>query len=207
MIDLSNNNGAVDFERVRAGGTRRVYLKLSEGADFADPDHASFRGRAIAAGLLVGEYHFARPSRSSAASEALHFLRLLPDLRPGSSLRPCLDLEDPNATPSPKIAAWASEWLSIVREKSGHLPIIYGSPYYLRACGFSKPLAPLWLASYGRNDGKEYPYTVPVPWKHAAAHQYASGARVAGVAGKVDVSHVFVPRELDIRRRSILRRR
>jgi lysozyme len=203
VLDLSNNNGAVDFHRVHAAGTRRVYLKLTEGSSFVDGKHAGFRARAFAAGLKVGEYHFARPSLNTPSEEATHFLRALPPLVPGKSLRPCLDLEDPNAAPSRKIATWAELWLRTVERELGKRPIIYGSPGYLGPCGFPAP-APcgLWLASYGRNDGAEHAYVIPRPWSSSStlAHQYASDCRVAGVAGACDVSHVFKPRALDIRR-------
>jgi lysozyme len=68
MLDLSNNNGPVDFKRVFQAGQRRVYLKLTEGLTFDDPKFADFRKRARAAGLKVGAYHFARgiPSGHSA---------------------------------------------------------------------------------------------------------------------------------------------
>ena len=207
MIDLSNNNvEQVSFVRLRAAGQRRVYLKLDEGDYFVDGRHNDFRARAIAAGLLVGEYHFARPSRCTPRESADHFLRLLPTLTPAHSLRPCLDLEDPNATPGPKVAAWAESWIGLVRRELGHPVVVYGSPGYLGPCGFKTPPGPLWLASYGRNDGHEHAYIVPKPWTHAAAHQFASVGRMAGVAGTVDVSHVLKPRELDIARFTLRRR-
>jgi lysozyme len=209
VLDLSNNNGAVDFERIYDGGTRRVYLKCTEGTNFLDKTAAPFFHRAKAAHLKVGFYHFARPSQNpgvdGASREAAFFLRNLPTgwhQKNGTTLRPCLDLEDPHAPPSVKIAQWAHEFILYVKNHTGLYPIIYGNTYYLQGCSFHKPWAKLWLASYGRNDGKEHPYIIPKPWlkKDLAAHQYSSEAHVAGVEGVVDISHVFKPRQLDVRR-------
>lgn len=202
MLDLSNNNGPVNFERLHAAGTRRVYLKLTEGAGFVDGKHNDLRRRAMAAGLKVGEYHFARPSSSTPREEADLFLRCLPKLIPGRSLRPCLDLEDPHASPGAKVAAWAEAWLARVYRELGKHPIIYGSPGYLEPCHFKRAPARLWLASYGRNDGKEHPFTIPAPWSASdlLAVQYSSAGKVAGVADPVDVSHVYKPYGIDVHR-------
>src|SRR5205823_2905645 len=106
MLDLSNNNGAVDFKRVFQAGQKRVYLKLTEGVTFDDPTFADFRKRARAAGLKVGAYHFARgvPAGNSAKDEAEHFLRKLPSPT-NKDLRPALDLEFKD--PSAAVGKWA----------------------------------------------------------------------------------------------------
>ncbi len=199
MIDLSNNNrGAIDAVRLRKAGQERVYLKLTEGSGFVDRTHASRRAALVKAGLRVGEYHFARPSSNTPAEEARFFLEHLPKLTKRSSLRPCLDLEDPDASPTSRIGRWALKWIELVHRESGHVVVIYGSPSYLLDCHLVGPPAPLWLASYGRNDGREHPFQIPRPWRRVAAHQYASVARVAGVVGPVDISHVFRASDLDV---------
>ena len=197
MLDLSNNNGPVDFKRVFQAGQRRVYLKLTEGVTFDDPKFVDFRKHARAASLKVGAYHFARgiPSGHSAQEEADHFLAKLPTLT-NKDLRPALDLEF--KTPSAAVGNWAKEWISIVRKATGVRPIIYSYGSFLESCGFRTAPAALWLASYGRNDGKEYPPTIPRPWKRLAAHQFSSNARVAGCSGLVDISHVFAARSIDV---------
>jgi GH25 family lysozyme M1 (1,4-beta-N-acetylmuramidase) len=197
MLDLSNNNGPVDFKRLFQAGQKRVYLKLTEGVTFNDPTFAGLRKRARAAGLKVGAYHFARgiPAGNSAKDEADHFLSQLPSLSSGD-LRPALDLEFEQ--PSADVGNWAKEWLSLVRSKTGVAPIIYSYGSFLEGCRFSTPPAALWLASYGRNDGKEYPFTIPSPWKGVAAHQFSSNGRVPGCSGPVDVSHIFVANAIDV---------
>lgn len=209
MIDLSNNTpGRVDFRRLYAAGQRRVYLKLTEGGTFHDGRHDELRRQAISAGFLVGEFHYARPASSSADEEARWFLEHLPKLRRISSLRPVLDLEDPATLPGPHLAKWAERWLDLVGAGAGVRPLIYGNGPYLGACRFPGPPANLWLAQYGRNDGKEHPFTVPPPWtnRSLAAVQFTSNAHLAGVQGPVDLSHVYSRRELSLPRTGPLAR-
>src|SRR4030095_5050972 len=124
-----------------------------------------------------------------------HFLRKLPSIS-NRDLRPALDLEF--KTPSEAVGRWAQGGMSLVRRETGVRPIIYSFGSFLESCRFSTPPAALWLASFGRNDGKEHPFTIPRPWKRVAAHQFSSNARVAGVSGRVDVSHVFGARAIDV---------
>lgn len=198
MLDLSNNNGPVDFKLVFQAQHKRVYLKATEGVTFNDRKFTDLRKRALAAGLKVGAYHFARgiPGGNSAKDEADHFLAKLPALTSGEDLRPALDLEF--KTPSPAVGEWAEEWLTLVRTATGVQPIIYSFGSFLEKCAFSTPPAELWLANFGRNDGKEHPFSIPRPWTKIAAHQFSSKGRVAGCSGEVDVSRVLDRKAIDV---------
>jgi GH25 family lysozyme M1 (1,4-beta-N-acetylmuramidase) len=195
VLDLSNNNEAVDFHRLRQLGHSRVYLKRSEGVNFIDHKHDDFHRRALAAGFKVGAYHFAHPEQNGAKAEAEYFARLLPRRIYGHTLRPCLDLEA--GVPDKATAAWAVEFLAHLHSLTGRRGLLYSNPSYLQECGFTRAPAPLWLAAYGRDDGREHPYVIPNPWTKIAAHQYASTARIPGVVGSVDLSKVKHPRLLD----------
>jgi GH25 family lysozyme M1 (1,4-beta-N-acetylmuramidase) len=209
MIDLSNNNGLVDFGRLaREGHQRRVYLKRSEGTGFADRTFPGLRQRAHANGFKVGAYHFAHPQTNTPLEELRFLLELLPHLRRGPDLRTALDLE--HGSGSAQVGRWALEFCRLHRRELGFVPVLYSYGSYLEACGFSSPPAPLWLAAYDRNDGREHPFRVPRPWRSLAAHQFASSARLPGASGAVDLSHVYdfaaleLPHLLALRR---LRRR
>lgn len=202
MIDLSNNNGAVDFTKVASHRQFRVYLKLTEGTHFRDGTFNQRYGDARRANLIVGCYHFARPSENTPKEEADFFLRNAPELHTRVNMRHCLDLEDENKVPGRWTGKWAEAWLQLVREHVRYHAILYGNPSYISACEFDRPPAWLWLAAYGRNDGKEYPFLIPHPWNRRTviAHQYASTARVPGVEGECDISDVFYPQLIDVRR-------
>jgi GH25 family lysozyme M1 (1,4-beta-N-acetylmuramidase) len=196
MIDLSNNNGPVDFVRLYQAGQRRVYLKLTEGIAFVDPTFHDLRRRAHAAGLMVGAYHFARPHAHSPGAELGHFLGHLPRPVEQVDLRPCLDVEQSPA--GVDVGLWVKRFSAGLADAIGLRPLIYSYPSYLESCHLGRAPGPLWLASYGRNDGREHPFRIPRPWTQVAAHQYSSQGHVAGVHGPVDVSHVFNPDELGV---------
>lgn len=193
MLDLSNINGEPDWKRVYQSGQRRVYLKCTEGKSFVDKDFARRRRAAHRAGLKVGAYHFSHSEHNSPIEEAHFFVRNLGQLAPRGDLRPCLDFEI--GTPSAK---WAEEFMVSVKRLTGVQPIIYSYADFLVRSNFHKAPTGLWLASYGRNDGAEHPYQVPRPWKRIVAHQYSSNARVAGVPGRVDISHVYNFKALEL---------
>jgi GH25 family lysozyme M1 (1,4-beta-N-acetylmuramidase) len=123
------------------------------------------------------------------------FLELLPPLVRGKDLRPCLDLE--HGRPSATIGRWASEFQERMRDQIGVLPLFYSFASYVEGLALSKPIGPLWIAAYGRNDGKEHSFRVPRPYQAAVAHQYSSRCRLVGCSGFVDISHVFNPRALE----------
>lgn len=193
MLDLSNVNGTPDFHRIYHAGQRRVYLKASEGRTYVDKTFRARRLAAYRAGLKVGAYHFSHSEANDPVVEARFFCAQIGRLRPGKDLRPCLDFEI--GLPSAK---WAEKFIGEVTNRLGVKPIIYSYANFLERAHFQRIPAPLWLASYGRNDGKEHPFLIPKPWKRIVAHQYSSRARVAGASGYVDISHVFNFKALDV---------
>jgi GH25 family lysozyme M1 (1,4-beta-N-acetylmuramidase) len=195
MYDFSDNNaGRVNWKEIYASGTRRIYLKRggSEGraASFADPTFVPRLNAARKVGLEVGPYYFHEPRRHSPKEEMDAVLGLLAHHHP-KLLPLAMDVEW--GTADKAAGAWVWEFATLWKHHVGHLPIFYS--YYSFAQDLELPDAaaemPLWLAGYGRDDGKEYPYTVPHPWRRATAHQYTTKARVRGITGTVDLTHVL----------------
>ena len=193
LIDLSNNNkGPIGFEQLRHSGIFGVWHKVSEGIRFADPDWKLRAGSARMAGLRVGGYHFARPAKGAAAAEAEYFARLLGTIH-RRDLRPFLDLEvnDSKLTPA-ELHLWARTFLDEFHSRTGVRAFTYSSPGYIIPQHWAETFgtgAGLLLADYGPDDGADHGYTVPAPWHRAAAHQYTSRGRAAGVTGNVDLWH------------------
>lgn len=200
MLDLSNNNSTGhDFKTAYVkGGQRRVYLKRVEGTHFVDTTYPALRQAALKAGLHVGAYDFLHPLEAPPKDAADYLLsQLALPLKPGRDLRPALDCEW--GSPSVAVGQWIVTVAKFVVSKTGVKPLIYGSGYWLEGCGFQTAPGPLWLAAYGRNDGKEYPVgKLPAPWQTLAAHQYTSTAHVVGINGPCDLSHVFVPTSIEL---------
>ncbi|SLI26681.1 gp50 protein [Mycobacteroides abscessus subsp. bolletii] len=59
-IDISNNNGVVDLDSVKAEGFQFVWAKVSEGANFVDSDWPRTRDWCHRIGLLLAGYHYIR---------------------------------------------------------------------------------------------------------------------------------------------------
>lgn len=194
MLDLSNNNGdpaRIDFRAAyEQGGQRRVYLKCTEGTGFVDGRYLALREKARLVGLEVGAYAFLHPLAATPRAAAAFFLEHMQGTGP---LRPALDCEF--GIPSPAVGHWITQVASLVAAETRAAPLIYGSSGYLHACSFRIAPGSLWLAAYGRNDGREYPAAPPPPWGSSsyAAHQFTSRAHVIGIDGYCDLSHVLLP--------------
>src|SRR6266545_3456664 len=111
-IDVSRHQGTIDWAQVEASGQRFVIAKASEGLFTVDPTYATNRAGAMAAGLVFGAYHFARPDLhpDDPTGEADHFVDTA-QLGPGNIV-PVLDLDwyqssdfTPVTIPSPDTAA------------------------------------------------------------------------------------------------------
>ena len=185
-IDVSNVNGRVNWAAVRADGVKFAWVKATEGLTYNDSNFPLNRAGATAQKIPVGAYHFARPDLHpgvvGAVQEADHFCLVVGKIRSGE-LRPALDFEH-----APADAKWAEAWLKRVWQKLGVQPVFYSYPSFLNKSFSILSSYPLWLASYGPNDGNVHPYSLPVGWKKLVAHQYSSRGRVHGVSGWVDLN-------------------
>ena len=195
IADLSSNNSTPDFAAMRDAGVVGVWLKVSEGSTWSDPAYSAFERAAHRAGLKVGGYHYARPDTgdgtvADALAEASWFLSRL-RLRRGDLL-PVLDFEEGKAAhlgPA-RLQTWAARFLKDVGLKVGAVPVFYSYPSYIADTLAGAPALrswPLWLASYGSNDGARHPYRAPAGFR-VVAHQYTSNGRVAGYRGRLDLS-------------------
>lgn len=197
LADLSNVNRitAGGFAVMRAAGVAGVWLKETEGLTYDDSQARLREQLAEYADLHVGAYHYARPDHNSPADEANHFLRrYTPAHNDSRALRVALDLEETAAAPlGRRLIEWARDWNRRVHAELGHWPLFYSNPGYITfAMGMRASDPPvgggLWLSLFGRNDGREHPYTIPPPWSHLLAHQFTSRGRLPGVAGDVDLT-------------------
>lgn len=194
-VDLSNNNGLVDWTQLGLDGDSFVFEKASEGAAFVDPVYAFNRAGAAVDGLRFGAYHFARPAGSgiagitaNAETQADHFASIAQP-QPGDLL-PVLDLEKTGGLPPSGLSAWAQAWLDEVQARVGVKPLIYtGLSFWHDALADTDTFAtqgyPLWFARYttianplapGANWGG-------IGWTF---WQWTSCSRAPGISGCVD---------------------
>lgn len=189
-IDVSDNNGPVNFARV-AAAVDFAYMKATEGATYTDKLFADFweaaRIEAELGPFQIGAYHMLTPT-SSARDQAEHFLRTAPA---GSiALPPMLDLELGNPS---RMGAVALEWLDRVRDARGVTPFVYTFPEYGDELREDELAAwPLWVAHWKRPiKFLGVSPRMPRPWREAGATwsiwQHRRDGRVDGVGGPVDL--------------------
>ncbi len=131
-----------------------VYLKATEGTGYVNPDFAAERDAALAAGLLVGAYHFALPDRSSGAAQAAQLLANGGDWTPdGRTLPATVDLEhNPYGATCyglrpAAMVAWIRDFSDAYTAATGRVPVIYTPAGWWNQCtggnaGFGEH--PLW---------------------------------------------------------------
>lgn len=194
-IDISNNQGAIDFNAVKASGVEFAIAKITEGVHFRDGWFSSFWHDMKRVGLKRGAYHFARPALNGAVAEADYFVNAFGAL--GQQLEPgdvvALDLEDPDA--GGDLSEWTLRWCQRVEQLLGFKPLVYCSPGYIQDHSLrNKPelgTYGLWLASWG----VPTPPQAPAPWDLVAIHQYAVGSAgtIPGVQGEIDLNRFNGP--------------
>lgn len=171
IIDVSNNNGHVDFMAAKKAGAVGVYLKVTEGTSFVDSTYLSRRKAAKAAGLKVGGYHFAHPGNSGSA-EASFFLKHL--VYEKGDLVPMLDME----TDSGKPKAYTAAFVKAVKAKHGHCGLYCGG-WFITKYGL-EAYRPRWIPSYGAKPTLAY-----------EAWQFSDGtAKYPGAILHLDTSYV-----------------
>lgn len=151
MIDVSSNNHpnreSINWPEVHRAGYKAVMIKCSEGTDYVNPWRISDGHGAVAAGMLVGYYHFARPVVGHAEREAWFALNAINGLPRSIGL--ALDLEDTGALNPAELATWAKTFLATIAAKNIGSPI-YSYRYFIdnNLPGF--PFGHhVWLASPG----------------------------------------------------------
>jgi GH25 family lysozyme M1 (1,4-beta-N-acetylmuramidase) len=186
VIDVSDVQSSVDWSRVAHSGIRGAYIKLSEGATWDAEESYVHARNAQAAGIPFGFYHYAHPERNEPEAEVQHVLHRLGRRKPAFKL--ALDLEHGRA--QPQYGDWARRFSQALERRLGYLPLFYSYTAYIEAMRLGEPVGSgLWLAAFGRDDGREHPFVVPKPWRRAVMHQFSSRCRVGGCSSVVDLSH------------------
>jgi hypothetical protein len=157
-------------------------VKATESNTYTNPFFAGDYADSLAAGLVHGAYHFARPGyplSSNAMAQAQYFAKRIGDVNTPQTLPPVLDLEVTGGLPQADLVTWAQIFLYRLRTLTGRTPMLYTYPSFWTSV-LNDPSAfnrfPLWMASYGS--------TAPV----ADLWQYTDSASIPGISGKVDES-------------------
>jgi GH25 family lysozyme M1 (1,4-beta-N-acetylmuramidase) len=189
-IDISNWQPTVDWPKVKAAGVTFAWFKATEGLSYVDPTFSKHATGASTVGIRWGAYHFARPDNNSPAVEVERFLSVAqPKV---GQLLPVLDFEHRADLSPSAMTTWAKEWLQGVEKAIGVKPIFYTYPFFFwNDMGGPTDLKayPLWLASYGANDGTRGTATPLFADWPIAAHQYTSNGYVDGIGQRIDMNY------------------
>jgi GH25 family lysozyme M1 (1,4-beta-N-acetylmuramidase) len=182
-VDVSSNNGPVNWSAIWRAGYRFAYIKASEGLDWNDPRFRENWVNSGQAGLLRGAYHFARPQPGrTGAQEAAHMCEVCAQLGAGARghLPPALDLETGHGLAPAQIHAWAGSFVAEVERRLGRTPVIYTGGFWKSTLGNPKESwnCPLWLAQWGSTP------TVPAAWSHWTIWQHTASGEIPNVPGK-----------------------
>lgn len=162
--DISGNNKNWN-NIINDGNNAFVIIKATEGRTYVNPYMKMQTAAAIAAGKLIGFYHFARPENGNTAKqEAENFIKAVKPYI-GSAIL-VLDYEGKAHGCG---QAWAVAFIKAVKAATGVLPMFYTSESYLRKYDkVAVTNAGLWVAKYSNNKPKI------TPWKIMALWQYRS---------------------------------
>ena len=178
-VDVSQYQGTVDFEKVKAAGVSFAYIKATQGNTWQSPDYKADFEAARAAGLIVGFYHYYMTD-DAPQTQFDNFTSHV-DLGEGD-LPPVVDIEALHKNTRPDLADDLRQFLSMLEGKYGVKPIIYSGVNFANEylSGFGNH--PLWLAEYGVDQPK-----TPSGWESWAFWQYSQSGTVDGVNGPVDL--------------------
>lgn len=166
-VDVSSNNPhPIDWARVRAAGVDWAAIKATEGGSYLNPCAAADAAAARLHGIETWLYHFAgaRPALQEADWFVAQAARI-----PNDGL--ILDYETPDCDPT---------WVAGFLRRSGARMLYSYRARLDQLPGTIKAGVRLWVASYGT--------TTPGP---CDAWQWTSTGTVDGIAGPVDLSHIY----------------
>ncbi len=191
-VDVSEYQGAIDFDALSGEGIEFVYAKATEGASYVDGQFAATCARAKGSDVALGAYHFFSFD-SSGAGQAASFVAAAkaswadPAIR---TLRPAVDVEwygdkEQNPPTAEDVRRELRAFVDGVEAACGQKPLIYAGndiyDRYLRGyfddCG-------LWVAC------RKWPAWVEWPQGGWTVWQYSDVGEVAGAAneaGHVDL--------------------
>lgn len=190
-VDVSNNQGVIDWAAVRASG--RLFAAIKASGDetasgvyldryFPENWHTS-----RAQGMARIAYHYAKPSRvppSQSVGTLQRALAAVGGLQPGDNV--ALDIEDPDVPDGQSLHQWVAEWLDLAARAFGvPTPWKYSAHYYTSTHDLEHDDLggyPTWWAAYQATQPPASRGWGPIwIWQHDAH------GTVPGVAGPCDL--------------------
>jgi lysozyme len=182
-LDVSHHQGRINWNVLRKGTYRFVYIKATEGAGFVDPQFSQNREAAIRNGFFVGAYHFFTMNKTG-EKQALNFTRIVP--RDAYALPPVIDLEfmgnSERHFSKSELVKELNIYISIIEKVYLKKPVLYSTyEFYDFYLSGSFDAYPIWI----RDIFHEPKLIAKRPWTF---WQYANRAKVEGIETFVDLN-------------------
>jgi lysozyme len=187
-IDVSAENGVIDWAQVKKGGYGWAYAMASDGlepdAKFAD----NWKGMKTA-GVVRGAYQYFYP-KQDVEKQAELFVKTMKDAgKIGvGDLPPVLDLEESEGLAGKDVVEAAKTWLELVEKGTGRKAMVLTNPAMAKLIGTTFRDRALWVAQY-RNDCPD----LPTAWKSWSWDfwTYSEKLKVPGVSEGLVYSAFF----------------
>ncbi len=176
-IDVSNHNGNINYNQVKAAGIEAVYIKATEGTTYTDSYLETNYANAHYAGLKTGFYHFL-VGTSAPETQATSFYNSIKDK--ANDLIPMLDVE----TTFDGLMDYVLRFISKFKEISNMNIGIYTYTGFMANLDDRLAAYPLWEANY--NDD---PWNLSTNFFNSrVGHQYSEKGSVDGMNTDCDMN-------------------
>jgi GH25 family lysozyme M1 (1,4-beta-N-acetylmuramidase) len=190
-IDVGSSQAGIDLNAFDGNGGGFVIVKQgganTGGSPYVAPRYTEQLQAARAAGLPVGHYWF--NGQEVSVEEQAQFFNDTAQVELGDII--ALDIEsEPSTNTRAFSPAEATTWIEGVHKKyPGVKVVLYMNVPTINAADWSGLTDnPLWVASFGENDGSIGSIPSTGPWPEWTIWQYSSTARVPGFGGAIDAN-------------------
>jgi len=182
-IDVSHDQGNINWSQVMTDDIDFVYLKATDGITYTDPLFHEYMSVLRDQELLYGAYHFFE-TEDDPEKQAQNFLQQISDypLR----LAPMVDVEVTKEQKPEEIKARLQVFLNKVHSATGCSPIIYSyNSFWQSNIGSEFNQYMFWLADYAKK------MNAPKGVNNLTIWQYSEKGQVKGISGLVDLDVVI----------------
>ncbi|MGE7903467.1 GH25 family lysozyme [Peribacillus sp. NPDC094092] len=181
-IDVSHWQGAINWGEVAKADVKFVFIKATEGTSYSKLSYFKENApQALAAGLKVGAYHYAKfATVAEAKTEAAYFIDSIRSFALNYPL--VLDLEENKKRAKKKTLTDAALAFLEAIEEAGYTAMLYTGKYFLENTLDESRLTnyALWIARYNSTLGRS-----------ADIWQHSDSGKIRGIGTKVDLNIAY----------------
>ncbi|MET1178252.1 GH25 family lysozyme [Peribacillus simplex] len=181
-IDVSHWQGAIRWGEVAKADVKFVFIKATEGTSYSKLSYFKENApQALAAGLKVGAYHYAKfATVAEAKAEAAYFLDSIRSFALNYPI--VLDLEENKKKAKKKTLTDAAIAFLEAIEEAGYTAMLYTGKYFLENSLDESRLTnyALWIARYNSMLGRS-----------ADIWQHSDSGKISGISTKVDLNIAY----------------